>query len=286
VTASSRVGLVTFAAGLPHWRAAGQRLVHQAERSGWFNKIALVTDRTLARDHGSFWQENQSFLTPRTRGFGYWIWKPYLIGHALHEWSNDVDFVLYLDAGCEINVSQKSAQRWLEYLEMAQEGSGRFAMSLRRFPEHDWSKMDTMGVLGLTPSQQQSGQIESGAVLLKVSQANIEFCNEWLRICREEDYHFVDDSPSRLANVPSFREHRHDQAIFSGLAKRCGISTIPGESFWAPNWEEKGGSYPIWSPRNRTRFSILDQRVSANTVRFVERAYSKLYRDVLGRKRR
>jgi hypothetical protein len=30
----------------------------------------------------------------------------------------------------------------------------------------------------------------------------------------------------------------------------------------------------------------LDQRVSAKTIRFVERAYSKLYRDLLGRTRR
>lgn len=117
---SSRVGLVTFAAGLPNWRGAGQRLIHQAERSGWFEKIALVTDRTFAREHRAFWKNNESLLTRRTRGFGYWLWKPYLVSHALHEWSRDVDYVLYLDAGCEINVSQKSSRRWLEYLEMAE----------------------------------------------------------------------------------------------------------------------------------------------------------------------
>lgn len=100
-------------------------------------------------------------------------------------------------------------------------------MCLSKLPEHDWSKMDTMRVLGLTPSQQQSGQIAATIALFKVGQANIEFCNEWLRICREENYHFVDDSPSLLTNLPSFREHRHDQAVFSGLAKRIGISTIP-----------------------------------------------------------
>lgn len=280
--ANPRVGFVTFAAGLPNWRAAGKRLARQAEDSGWFEKVTLVTDRTLALDHETFWRENESVLSPGVRGFGYWIWKPYLIGEALRHWSNEVDFILYADAGCEINSSNEATQRWTQYLEMASGDQGRFAMSIPGHPEHDWSKMDTMHVLGLTPPQQKSDQIQA-TPLFVANEANIEFCAEWLRICRAENYRFVDNSPSALANVSSFSEHRHDQAIFSGLAKKYGMSTVPDETFWAPDWESQGKGYPIWTPRNRTRVSILDKRISGKTVRFVERAYSKIHREFSGR---
>ena len=33
------------------------------------------------------------------------------------------------------------------------------------------------------------------------------------------DYHMIDDSPSVASNLPCFKEHRHDQSIFSLLTK-------------------------------------------------------------------
>ena len=44
-----------------------------------------------------------------------------------------------------------------------------------------------------------------------------EFLTDWYSIAC--NYHFVDDSPSIHPNDPSFREHRHDQSIFSLLIK-------------------------------------------------------------------
>ena len=31
---------------------------------------------------------------------------------------------------------------------------------------------------------------------------------------------------------------------------------LPDQSFWAPNWRNNGESYPIWSTRNKLRFSF------------------------------
>jgi len=279
-----RVGLVTFAAGLPNWRAAGERLSRQALSSGRFSKISVVTDRTLPRDHRQFWRENKSILSSKVRGFGYWIWKPYLIGEALRQWSTDVDFVLYLDAGCEINNSEQSSHRWSEYLEMASSEAGRFAMTIPEHPEKDWSKMDTMQMLGLTHEQKESDQIQATPIFA-MRKSSIEFCDEWFQICGSEGYRFIDDSPSHLPNVATFREHRHDQAVFSGLAKKYGVEAVPDETFWAPHWGSEGLQYPIWAPRNRTRVPTLDKRLMSSSIRFAERAYSKIHRDFVGKAR-
>jgi hypothetical protein len=274
-----RVGLVVFAAGLPNWRAAGVRLCRQALNSGRFSKVSLVTDRTLPVDSPQFWQENRSVLSSRVKGFGFWIWKPYVIAEAMRQWSKDVDYVLYLDAGCEINDSVESMPRWLEYIELASTNSGRFAMTISGHPEKDWSKMDTMQMLGLTSDQRESDQVQA-TPLFAMRPSSAEFCDEWFQICKSENYRFVDDSPSALPNSATFREHRHDQAIFSGLVKKYGVETVADETFWAPNWSSEGLRYPIWAPRNRTRVPTLEKRLVPRCVRFSERAYSRAYRDL------
>jgi len=217
-------------------------------------------------------------LTSQSKGYGYWIWKPYLLSTALSEWK-DVDFILYADAGCEINSAGKSEDRWKEYLELASSKSGRFAMSLTGYPELEWSKMDTMNALGLSNEQRESDQVHATAMLFSSSRGNIEFCHEWSRWCSTEGYHLVDDSHSRIPNAQCFKDHRHDQSIFSALTKKHGAAIVPDETFWAPSWDPDGLDYPIWAPRNRTRIGTLDNRSISKLIRFSEKAYSKLYRD-------
>lgn len=276
---AARVGLVTFGAGLPNWRAAARRLGRQARESGLFTQVAVITDRSLPSQFPDFWNSHRSMLQSSIRGYGYWMWKPYLIGRLMREWSNDIDFLIYLDSGCEINMTRESVQRWEGYLDLAAGNEGRFAMSLPGHAEQDWSKSDTMEFLGLTREQRASDQIQATVSLFANSPLNLEFTDQWLSSCLQNNYHFVDDSPSVTPNAPTFIEHRHDQSIFSGLFKQCGGATIPDETFWAPNWSPDGLDYPIWTPRNRTRIATLDQRLSSRAIRFSERAYSKMYRE-------
>lgn len=55
------------------------------------------------------------YLTPSCRGFGYWSWKPWSIHHVLQD-MQEGDRLLYLDAGCHININ--GAKRFREYVDM------------------------------------------------------------------------------------------------------------------------------------------------------------------------
>jgi hypothetical protein len=96
-----------------------------------------------------------------------------------------------------------------------------------------------------------SGQICSGHVILCKCAASVRFVDEWLKIA--ENLHLIDDSPSRLRNFPEFREHRHDQSIFSLLCKTKGAVVFSGEECYASS--EKGWqslmNYPIWDKRDK-----------------------------------
>lgn len=40
------------------------------------------------------------------------------------------------------------------------------------------------------------------------------------------NYHNVDDSPSQAPNIPTFKDHRHDQTIFSILVRQMYTSSM------------------------------------------------------------
>jgi len=68
-------------------------------------------------------------------------------------------------------------------------------------------------------SEQHQGCI----LLINVNSKTRSFINEWYELgC---DYHNIDDSPSIAKNSNVFREHRHDQSIYSLLFKKYNYSS-------------------------------------------------------------
>ena len=50
-----------------------------------------------------FWKKNGDFIEKNKRGYGYWLWKSYIIKKTM-DMMKDGDILLYLDSGCEINI--------------------------------------------------------------------------------------------------------------------------------------------------------------------------------------
>jgi len=91
---------ITFGAGGQNYIDAGKRLIEQAKSTGYFDKIILYTDKHLKNDK-KFWNQHSNFISKNKRGYGYWIWKSYIIKKTM-ELMKDGDILLYLDCGCEI----------------------------------------------------------------------------------------------------------------------------------------------------------------------------------------
>lgn len=276
-----RWAFLTFGAGLPNWRGAARRLGNQARDSGWFAETVVLTDRDLRVRFPEFAERNSTVLNLRTRGYGYWIWKSFLISEVWKELRSRHDGIMYLDAGCEFNVKSRDARaRLRSYFDTAAD-SGLFAVHLPAHPEHEWSRVVTMDRLGLSQSDRDSPQVQGG--ILIATEGSMALVREWQSLCVEQDYRFVKDSPRGEGNATGFRSHRHDQSIFSGLVKQAGIPTIPDETFWAPDWAEAGASYPIWAPRNRSRVSIRSYDARSRLVRFGEKGYSRVFAHAMRR---
>lgn len=188
----------------------------------FFSQVTVMTDRSLPSQFQEFWNFHRSILKPSVRGYGYRIWKPFLIERTMRAWANDIDYLLCLDSGWEINVSKDGIARWRKYIDIASGHESRFAVSLPGHADGEWSKSDTMKALNLKQSQLDGDQIQATVLLVATRNQNLDFLQEWLEHCSSNLYHLLDDTPSSTPNSLTFVEHRHDQAIFCGLLKQWG----------------------------------------------------------------
>jgi hypothetical protein len=103
---------ITFGAGNKNFHEAVDRLANQVNKLNLFDKIIPYTEDYLKNDN-YFWEKHSFFIENNSRGYGYWLWKPYIIKKTMEE-MKDGDILLYLDCGCEINYNDIKKKKYLK----------------------------------------------------------------------------------------------------------------------------------------------------------------------------
>lgn len=235
----------------PRLNRSLNRIKLEAENLGVFDLTLTKSSDDLATE---FLNEFKDELKLGSRGFGYWVWKPQIILQTLDE-MRDGDLLAYADVGFHINPKGKT--RLLEYFDLVQKSkSGVLGFQGRRpelpmkddgrplptWPEREYSKGDLLDFFNVrgVPEILESPQFHAGLLFIRKCSSSVSFVNEWLNVFRA-DFKLADDTPSRSANEPGFREHRHDQSIYSILSKMRGTDSISSNEFWYPkSWISQG----------------------------------------------
>ena len=192
---------------------AGKRLLKQASELNIFSENILYTSDDLKKDV-DFWGNHGNFVNNNRRGFGYWLWKPYLIQKTMKQMNNG-DILLYLDCGCEIDHRNKN--NLLNLIDIVKKE--KLLYTSTGCIEKHWNKMDLIIKLDMNDTNYiDTHQKQAGALLILVCDETLNLVNKWYEI--GSTYNNINDSPSINKNLPCFREHRHDQSIFSLLAKK------------------------------------------------------------------
>jgi hypothetical protein len=200
------------------------------------------------------------------KGFGYWLWKPTIIMKRLSEIPSG-DILLYLDAGCELNLMDKQPRDRISwYFNLARQ-HGSLAMQLIDLPEKGvfpiefrYSKASLIQSLNPSNETLSENQLMATAMWFANTDNNKKFLVRWEEVAVSQNYSLLTDDLLQDGN-DDFVGHRHDQSIFSILYKEFGMFFIPDETDWKPNWTGKGSVYPIWAMRNRTGVSKGVMRV-------------------------
>lgn len=235
------------------YAAALSRIQKQAKALGVYDRVVTMSERDL---QPNFARQHQDLLRPDIRGFGYWIWKPFIIAQLLDELV-DGAVVHYADAGCHLN--PRGIARLYEYFNHAFESESGLTAFQARTPgpplEHDgralphyvdeaWTKGDLIDRLGVRhrPDILKTPTIGAGILFVRKGSLGEEGVREWSRIC-SEDNQLIDDAPSLSPNEAAFVEHRHDQAVFSLLVKLRRFPTYSAFEYFYPR---RNSTKPDW----------------------------------------
>jgi hypothetical protein len=244
-----KIALVSFANSESRWSNALKRLGREAHKSGFFDHVSLVSEnelRTLLSD------QDLNFIETHSTGYGYWIWKPYLILHTFAT-NRDIDIVVYLDSGCQLNWKKKATIRYRNYITLVRD-QGFLAFQLPNI-ERFWTDANLLRELNIDESVSDSGQI-AGGVLMFRRDIGVNLCQKWLQLMQESDHKYL------LGSVPSeldgrLVQHRHDQSILSLIVKsQPNLTFIPGEEIEFEYYDKKTSDYPIWAARNSSQIRV------------------------------
>jgi len=229
---------ITF--GTREYHNSLHRIVKQAKDMDYFTDIRGFTDEDLKADP-DFWKQHGNFIESNRRGYGYWLWKPYLIKKVLSSLNTD-DILVYADAGCELN--PRGVSRLREYEQMVRDSEYGMISFQLEFKEHQYTKRLVIESL---QGDRDALQCLGGIQIIRKTEHSLNIVNMWYAI--SSDHKYINDQWSHNED-PAFVDHRHDQSIYSVLVNKYGSIKLKDETYFAPNWAD-GASYPILAKRLR-----------------------------------
>jgi len=192
------------------------RICNEAREVGWFNEVIGYTPSKIS----NFINDHKEFFDNNPRGFGYWIWKPFIILNQLLK-MNDEDYLFYTDAGSRILPHRKN--KFNEYLKLDDQpilinGEGN-NQPYSCYTQQKFIKLSLLKRFGLESNEEflGSSHCESGMIAIRKCNESVKFIKEWLNVILENNYLFTNDDLGNDKQLGGFIEHRHDQSILNIL---------------------------------------------------------------------
>lgn len=233
---------------------ADSRFQKSLDRLVWQSSMFLLFEEGFFYNETDLPEELFSpfgdMLKADVRGYGYWVWKPYIILDALKQ-IEDGDILLYLDVGCHLN--SRGKMRFLDYCEIVKQHSSGFLVSNagKKRLERIWTKGDLFDFMDVRDRMDitDTSQLQAGAIFIRKDPNTVTLIEKWMEIGLKH-FNLLDDSPSQSIDMEGFQEHRHDQSILSILLKLHGAYVIPLRECWSKDWTMLEKSFPILQKRD------------------------------------
>lgn len=216
---------LTFGGGASNFHDAAKRVSKEAINTGIFSTVHCYLDKDL-EEMPDFWLAHGHFIKNNKRLYGYCIWKSYLVLKIL-ETMKEGDRLFYADSGCQFDFDCEDPKS--QYEIMLEHMGDQIMSATYCNTDYNMTKRDLVVHLNMEDHPRlKSRQIQTTTFLLKKCERIMNFVRLWYVMCC--NYHFIDDSPSKLPNHSNYDEHRHEQSVFSLLAKKLDIYD-PGEDY-------------------------------------------------------
>jgi hypothetical protein len=143
------------------------------------------------------------------RGAGYWRWMPDIVIQGIKSAIDDgADFFVYTDAGVEF-------VRSIRHITDRMNPDDHVWLFGNEHSHEDWCKADVLRALDWRGTAMDR-QVQASVHVWRASWQAYDIASQWDRACSPK--WMIDDSPSSLPNVATFKEHRHPQATLTCVA--------------------------------------------------------------------
>lgn len=242
---NNKLVLVVFATN--NFKGPKNILIDEAKKSKWFTDIEIWDEGRLQKECPDCLASSTDWVQNNPKGYGYWSWKTCILKKMVndyhHKYPNQNVTLTYLDAGCGIN--RKAYPRLKQYIQMVQTHGG-LTFELGGLTNKAWCKANTLQLIN--PLLADASQLVGGIVMFDVhSEKARDAIDKWKHFVHLDNGKFVMDPSPLEPQCPEFQAHRHDQSIWSLIARDYNFKIIPDES-----WEDtKKINAPFWALRRR-----------------------------------
>jgi len=275
----SKIYLCSFAS--PDLNLSVNRFKNQAKLLNFYENIKVYGSKDLPE---KIKLRIKSFNYPvkKMRLYGYACWKPYIIKKYFDELPNEA-ILQYSDIGCHFNY--KGIDRLKDYIELCKKENALVFQyripdwykkyenfKFQEYFEYEYTKAETLNYMGVEKDLKiiNSQQIWSGCFFIKKNDFGEKILSEWLSLSGVDD--IISDNTSKIDNHKNFKEHRHDQSIFSIICKKNNIFSLSAsECEWAEYQNERLWNhldkFPILAKRDK-RFNFIKRFINRQIKNF------------------
>lgn len=191
-------------------------LISELKKIG-FTDVISYDENDISED----FKNQNSKLFSYSRGYGYWVWKPYLIKKTLEN-SKDDEIIVYIDS------TDLPKKEFVNFLDKHFISNDILLFNNIRHEKHDvWTKSDCFVLMDCDDEKFHNQiQLEAGVIGMKKTKFNLDLTEEWLNYCC--NINIVTDEPNICGkpNHSSFIEHRHDQSILTNLRYKYNLISV------------------------------------------------------------
>jgi hypothetical protein len=268
------VHLVTYAT--PRFRHRQLLLGKSARLNHVADTATAWTSRELIR---AGFAERCPNISLTERGSGFWAWKPFIIDAKLKE-VPDGDIVFYCDIGrtYPYKLLEHPIDLFVDWMDYNEQDIMPGVFAPWDGSIGNWTKRSALKAFGLDQQKiHQLPPVQASFSVWRASKHSREFCKVWLEACSHRDLISDDPGTDNVQEHPSFRAHRHDQALLTLCCLKEGLKAFD-IGCQKPSFDAKNPTAIIscrLCPKNGIHFSGKLIRQTAHLCEFFERILRK-----------
>lgn len=216
-----------------------ERIIKEGKTTNVFDDYILETEKVCDESLYKKVIEKIQIHGSQGRGFYWYTWKPYIIYKALNK-LNDGDILFYCDSGMQIFNNQCVKKKFNDLFNLVSNkekcltGIATFITtgSEKNRQEYQYNLVQVFEHFNVLNNKEitHTQQVQAGVSIFYKCDESMKIIKEWFDLSVSNPEYFIGDrrycNLEKKIQISGFRDHRHDQSIWSILCKLYKVNIL------------------------------------------------------------